>query len=150
VMPRASNSSFNNRIKEGQKRDAEFIAHGLSRRRIIHIGMSEDEPDSWQLLAPNVTAWAHTAFPELRADRLYHQSGGRQPLVTLRRHSVHRLSFDRLLGAGRRAHAERGSTVISIIQGQRCRARKCSGCHDIKRAPCGHLPGFSCNRIPSI
>ena len=30
-------------IKEGQKRDAEFIAHGLSRRRIIHIGMSEDE-----------------------------------------------------------------------------------------------------------
>src|SRR5260370_18874913 len=30
-------------IKEGRKRDAEFIAHGLSRRRIIHIGMSEDE-----------------------------------------------------------------------------------------------------------
>jgi allantoinase len=30
-------------IKEGQKRDAEFIAHGLSRRSIIHIGMSEDE-----------------------------------------------------------------------------------------------------------
>src|SRR4029450_3434555 len=30
-------------IKEGQKRDAEFIAHGLSRRLIIHIGMSEDE-----------------------------------------------------------------------------------------------------------
>src|SRR6202011_3674092 len=30
-------------IKEGQKRDAEFVAHGLSRRRIIHIGMSEDE-----------------------------------------------------------------------------------------------------------
>ena len=30
-------------IKEGQRRDAEFIAHGLSRRRIIHIGMSEDE-----------------------------------------------------------------------------------------------------------
>src|SRR4051794_1076805 len=29
-------------IKEGQKRGAEFIAHGLSRRRIIHIGMSED------------------------------------------------------------------------------------------------------------
>jgi len=25
------------------KRDGEFIAHGLSRRRIIHIGMSEDE-----------------------------------------------------------------------------------------------------------
>ena len=30
-------------VKEGQKRGAEFIAHGLSRRRIIHIGMSEDE-----------------------------------------------------------------------------------------------------------
>ena len=30
-------------IQEGQRRDAEFIAHGLSRRRIIHIGMSEDE-----------------------------------------------------------------------------------------------------------
>src|SRR6202040_1599167 len=30
-------------IKEGLKRSAEFIAHGLSRRRIIHIGMSEDE-----------------------------------------------------------------------------------------------------------
>ena len=30
-------------VKECQKRDAEFIAHGLSRRRIIHIGMSEDE-----------------------------------------------------------------------------------------------------------
>jgi allantoinase len=30
-------------IKEGQKRNAEFIAHGLTRRQIIHIGMSEDE-----------------------------------------------------------------------------------------------------------
>jgi peptidoglycan/xylan/chitin deacetylase (PgdA/CDA1 family) len=30
-------------IKEGQKRGAEFIAHGLSRRRVIHIRMSEDE-----------------------------------------------------------------------------------------------------------
>jgi allantoinase len=30
-------------VKEGQRRGAEFIAHGLSRRRIIHIGMSEDE-----------------------------------------------------------------------------------------------------------
>src|SRR5262245_64220903 len=28
---------------EGQKRNAEFIAHGLTRRQIIHIGMSEDE-----------------------------------------------------------------------------------------------------------
>ena len=30
-------------VKEGQKRSAEFIAHGLSRRRIIHTGMSKDE-----------------------------------------------------------------------------------------------------------
>jgi hypothetical protein len=28
-----------------------------------------------QLLAPSVTAWAHTAFPELRADRPYHLPG---------------------------------------------------------------------------
>jgi hypothetical protein len=26
-------------------------------------------------LAPNVTAWAHTVFPELGANRLYRQSG---------------------------------------------------------------------------
>ena len=30
-------------IQEGQRRHAEFIAHGLSRRRILHIGMSENE-----------------------------------------------------------------------------------------------------------
>jgi len=30
-------------IKEGKQRDAEFIAHGITRRQIIHIGMSEDE-----------------------------------------------------------------------------------------------------------
>ncbi|MEA3067275.1 MAG: hypothetical protein QOK41_682 [Sphingomonadales bacterium] len=30
-------------VNEGKKRGGEFIAHGLSRRRIIHIGMSEDE-----------------------------------------------------------------------------------------------------------
>jgi len=30
-------------VEAGQKRGAEFIAHGLTRRRIIHIGMSEDE-----------------------------------------------------------------------------------------------------------
>ena len=30
-------------IKEGQKRGAEFIAHGLTRRQIIHTGMSEEE-----------------------------------------------------------------------------------------------------------
>ena len=27
------------------------------------------------LVAPSVTAWAHTAFPELGADRPYHQPG---------------------------------------------------------------------------
>jgi allantoinase len=37
----ADNYSF--LVKEGQKRDAEFIAHGLTRRQIIHTGMSEDE-----------------------------------------------------------------------------------------------------------
>src|SRR4026207_616203 len=30
-------------VDQGKKRGAEFIAHGLSRRRIIHIDMSEDE-----------------------------------------------------------------------------------------------------------
>jgi peptidoglycan/xylan/chitin deacetylase (PgdA/CDA1 family) len=30
-------------VREGQKRNAEFIAHGLTRRQIIHIGMSEGE-----------------------------------------------------------------------------------------------------------
>ena len=30
-------------VNEGLKRGAEFIAHGLSRRRIIHTGMSESE-----------------------------------------------------------------------------------------------------------
>ena len=30
-------------IREGQKRGAEFIAHGLTRRQIIHIGMSETQ-----------------------------------------------------------------------------------------------------------
>ena len=30
-------------VNAGLKRDAEFVAHGLSRRRIIHIGMSEDQ-----------------------------------------------------------------------------------------------------------
>jgi len=28
-----------------------------------------------RLLAPNVTGWAHMAFPELRADRPYRQPG---------------------------------------------------------------------------
>src|SRR5205823_5055924 len=34
-------------VEEGQRRGAEFIAHGLSRRRIIHIGMSEDEESDY-------------------------------------------------------------------------------------------------------
>src|SRR5258708_3019292 len=59
-------------IKEGQKRDAEFIAHGLSRRRIIHIGMSEDEER--QYISASIAAvekatgkrpvgWSAPAFP---------------------------------------------------------------------------------------
>jgi hypothetical protein len=41
-----------------------------------------------RLLAPSVTAWAHMAFPELRADRPYHQPGddstlGRHPTWAL-------------------------------------------------------------------
>jgi hypothetical protein len=38
------------------------------------LGMSafrQECPD----LAPSVTAWAHAAFPELRADRSHHQPG---------------------------------------------------------------------------
>jgi predicted ATPase len=31
--------------------------------------------EALQLMAPSVTAWAHTAFPELRTDRPYHQPG---------------------------------------------------------------------------
>jgi hypothetical protein len=34
-----------------------------------------------RLLAPSITAWAHTAFPELRADRPYHH-GRRKPTLT--------------------------------------------------------------------
>src|SRR5499426_4032461 len=41
-------------IKEGQRRDAEFIAHGLSRRRSIHIGVSEDE--EWQYIRGAIAA----------------------------------------------------------------------------------------------
>ena len=38
------------------------------------LGLSE-----WRLLAPSVTGWAHMAFPELRADRPYHQPGDDKP-----------------------------------------------------------------------
>src|SRR5258708_28390525 len=60
-------------IKEGQKRDAEFIAHGLSRRRIIHIGMSEDEERQYirasiesveKATAKGPIGWAAAAPPE--------------------------------------------------------------------------------------
>jgi hypothetical protein len=40
-------------------------------------------------VAPNVTAWAHIAFPELRADRLYHQSGDDKPPVPSRPGELH-------------------------------------------------------------
>src|SRR5207237_7953231 len=43
ALDRAVADHYPTLVKEGQKRGAEFIAHGLSRRRIIHIGMSEDE-----------------------------------------------------------------------------------------------------------
>jgi allantoinase len=42
-------------IQEGQRRGAEFIAHGLSRRRIIHIGMSEAEER--QYIRDSITAF---------------------------------------------------------------------------------------------
>jgi peptidoglycan/xylan/chitin deacetylase (PgdA/CDA1 family) len=43
ALDRAVADHYPTLVKEGQSRGAEFIAHGLSRRRIIHIGMSEDE-----------------------------------------------------------------------------------------------------------
>src|SRR5205807_2561306 len=43
ALDKAVADNYPTLIKEGQKRDAEFIAHGLSRRRLIHIGMSEEE-----------------------------------------------------------------------------------------------------------
>jgi len=43
ALDKAVADNYPTLVKEGQKRGAEFIAHGLSRRRIIHIGMSEDE-----------------------------------------------------------------------------------------------------------
>ena len=51
-QPRVREPSWNDKaladhypflIKEGKKRDAEFIAHGITRRQIIHIGMSEED-----------------------------------------------------------------------------------------------------------
>jgi hypothetical protein len=41
-------------------------------------------------VAPSVTAWAHTAFPELRADRPYHQPGDNDPASSScgRRHAM--------------------------------------------------------------
>ena len=43
ALDRAVADHYPTLVKEGQERGAEFIAHGLSRRRIIHIGTSEDE-----------------------------------------------------------------------------------------------------------
>lgn len=43
ALDKAVADNYPTLVKEGQKRGAEFIAHGLSRRRIIHVGMSEDE-----------------------------------------------------------------------------------------------------------
>jgi allantoinase len=41
-------------IQEGLKRGAEFVAHGLTRRQIIHIGMSEEEER--QYIRASITA----------------------------------------------------------------------------------------------
>ena len=43
AMDKAVADNYPSLVKEGQKRGAEFIAHGLSQRRIIHIGMPEAE-----------------------------------------------------------------------------------------------------------
>ena len=43
ALDKAVAENYPTLVKEGQSRGAEFIAHGLSRRRVIHIGMSEDE-----------------------------------------------------------------------------------------------------------
>ena len=43
ALDKAVADNYPTLVKEGLKRSAEFIAHGLTRRQIIHIGMSEDE-----------------------------------------------------------------------------------------------------------
>jgi len=43
ALDKAVADNYPTLVKEGLKRNAGFIAHGLTRRQIIHIGMSEDE-----------------------------------------------------------------------------------------------------------
>jgi len=43
ALDKAAADNYPFLVAEGQKRGAEFIAHGLSRRYLIHKGMSEDE-----------------------------------------------------------------------------------------------------------
>jgi allantoinase len=43
ALDRAVADNYPTLVEEGRRRSAEFIAHELSRRRVIHIGMSEDE-----------------------------------------------------------------------------------------------------------
>ena len=58
------------------------------------------EPPRCPHVAPSVTAWAHTAFPELKADRSYHQPGDDSPLTLLGQaiHSVGRVVSETALG----------------------------------------------------
>src|SRR5260370_35558378 len=43
ALDKAVADHYTTLVEEGRGRGAEFIAHGLSRRRMIHIGMSQDE-----------------------------------------------------------------------------------------------------------
>lgn len=43
ALDKAVADNYPTLVAEGKKRGAEFVAHGLTRRQIIHIGMSEDD-----------------------------------------------------------------------------------------------------------
>jgi allantoinase len=43
ALDKAVADNYPSLVEEGTRRGAEFVAHGLSRRRIIHVGMSEAE-----------------------------------------------------------------------------------------------------------
>jgi allantoinase len=54
ALDRAVADHYPTLVQEGLKRGAEFIAHGLTRRQIIHIGMSEEEER--QYIRASITA----------------------------------------------------------------------------------------------
>ena len=58
-------------VREGQQRGAEFIAHGLSRRRIIYIGMSEGEERDY-IRASIAAVERATGWPGAPATALKH------------------------------------------------------------------------------